>query len=150
MRRVTLIAMSNSSPNIEGEASRFRLELFDSFLWHALHERTDRNYRRKRCQNDVRSHPSILMTALHIPNRVHLYSRILFARELSPALQQAAQSGTCREARVISVLDSKRSNINKIDFQDLDLKKGFGIGAAANHCMAMNDVGLQVSVLVRC
>jgi hypothetical protein len=43
----------------------------------------------------------------------------------------------------MSVLDALRSNINNIDFDDLALKSHFSLGAAAQHCMAMNDVALQ-------
>ncbi|KAJ8473394.1 hypothetical protein ONZ45_g16308 [Pleurotus djamor] len=72
---------------------------------------------------------------------LHYYSRMLFVQTLLPNLQRAAESG--EDARVMSILDSVRGDVNKLDFDDLDLKKGFSVPRAATHCITMNDAAIQ-------
>lgn len=66
---------------------------------------------------------------------VHYYGRQMLIRELLPSLTP--------DAKVISVYDSWSGNPSKLSWDDLDLKKNFSLGTAANHCMVMNDVMVQ-------
>lgn len=66
---------------------------------------------------------------------LHYYGKQLLIRELLPALKD--------DAKVIIVFDGKYGSPDRLNWDDLDLKKNFGIAAAANHCMAMNDGMVQ-------
>jgi NAD(P)-dependent dehydrogenase (short-subunit alcohol dehydrogenase family) len=66
---------------------------------------------------------------------LHYYGKQLLIRELMPALKD--------DAKVIIVLDGVFGRPSKLDWDDLDLKKRFSLGRAANHCMVMNDVMVQ-------
>ncbi|KAK1569396.1 uncharacterized protein LY79DRAFT_674701 [Colletotrichum navitas] len=66
---------------------------------------------------------------------LHYYGKQLLIRELMPALKQ--------DARVVIVYDSWTGNMDKLHWDDLDLKTHFSLGAAANHCQVMNDVMIQ-------
>jgi NAD(P)-dependent dehydrogenase (short-subunit alcohol dehydrogenase family) len=66
---------------------------------------------------------------------VHYYGRQMLTRELLPSLTP--------DAKVISVYDSWSGNPQKVNWDDLDLKKNFSLGTAANHCMVMNDAMVQ-------
>lgn len=47
------------------------------------------------------------------------------------------------DAKVVFVFDSGYGRPSKLDWDDLDLKKNFSLGKAANHCMVMNDAMVQ-------
>ncbi|EFQ33711.1 hypothetical protein CGRA01v4_12257 [Colletotrichum graminicola] len=66
---------------------------------------------------------------------LHYYGKQLLIRELMPALKE--------DARVVIVYDSWTGNMDKVRWDDLDLKTHFSLGAAANHCQVMNDVMVQ-------
>jgi len=66
---------------------------------------------------------------------LHYYTRFLIIRDLLPRFSEST--------KVMSVLDSKRGYKDKMDWDDLDLKKGFSLGAAAMHCMSMTDIAMQ-------
>ncbi|KAF4593556.1 hypothetical protein EYR40_008343 [Pleurotus pulmonarius] len=72
---------------------------------------------------------------------LHYYSRALFIDSLVPNLKAAADAK--EEARVMSVLDSLRGDYNKVLWDDMELKKSFTLGNAAQHCMAFTDVAVQ-------
>ncbi|ETS80892.1 hypothetical protein PFICI_08421 [Pestalotiopsis fici W106-1] len=65
---------------------------------------------------------------------LHYYGRQQLIRELLPALQD--------DAKVLIVLGTMGSPDN-LNWTDLDLKSSFGVSAAAQHCMAMNDAMIQ-------
>lgn len=73
---------------------------------------------------------------------LHYYSRALFIDSLVPSLKAATDAK--EEARVMSVLDSLRGDYKKVLWDDLELKKSFTLGNAAQHCMAFTDVAVQV------
>jgi NAD(P)-dependent dehydrogenase (short-subunit alcohol dehydrogenase family) len=75
---------------------------------------------------------------------LHLYSRMFLIRELVPSLR--AVKGKGEEARVLSVLDSKRGNFDKLVWDDLELKKSYSLGNAGNHCITMNDIMIKVCI----
>lgn len=75
---------------------------------------------------------------------LHYYTRFLFTRELIPSLEAAATEPGNGRSKVMTVLDSKRGSLGGIDWDDLDLKREYTLAKAANHCMVMNDVALQV------
>ncbi|KAK5660031.1 hypothetical protein OQA88_13499 [Cercophora sp. LCS_1] len=62
---------------------------------------------------------------------LHFYGRHLLIRELLPILKP--------DARVMIVLDGWMGSPDKLDWDDLDLKKGFSLKKAADHCVSMND-----------
>jgi NAD(P)-dependent dehydrogenase (short-subunit alcohol dehydrogenase family) len=66
---------------------------------------------------------------------VHYYGKQLLIRELLPALKD--------DAKVVIVFDGKYGNPDKLNWDDLDLKRNFSLGNAANHCMVMNDAMIQ-------
>jgi NAD(P)-dependent dehydrogenase (short-subunit alcohol dehydrogenase family) len=66
---------------------------------------------------------------------LHYYGRQLLIRELIPVLKD--------DAKVVIVLDSLYGSPAKLNWEDLDLKKTFSIGNAANHCISMNDAMVQ-------
>ncbi|KAJ8473383.1 hypothetical protein ONZ45_g16324 [Pleurotus djamor] len=78
---------------------------------------------------------------LDIKMSLHYYSRMLFIRTLLPNLLKAVESG--EEARVMSVLDSVRGSLKKLNWDDLDLKKNYSLGSAAAHCITMTDVAVH-------
>jgi len=67
---------------------------------------------------------------------LHFYGRWKFVFELMPLLEKAKEAG--EEARVVTVLHAG-SNA-KVDWDDIDLKKGYGLAAAANHATTGNDI----------
>ncbi|KZO91589.1 NAD(P)-binding protein [Calocera viscosa TUFC12733] len=67
---------------------------------------------------------------------LHLYGRWKFVFELMPLLEKAKEAG--EEARVMTILSAGGNA--KIDWDDLDLKKGYGLAAAANHATTGNDI----------
>lgn len=71
---------------------------------------------------------------------VHYYARWKFIDELVPALQAAKDEG--EEARVVSVLAAGHGG--RIDVNNLGLKKGFSIKAAANGATTYNDYMIEV------
>jgi NAD(P)-dependent dehydrogenase (short-subunit alcohol dehydrogenase family) len=66
---------------------------------------------------------------------LHYYGRQLLLRELLPTLKE--------DAKVIIVLDGVLGSPDKLDWEDLDLKKKFSLMGAANHCTSMNDGMVQ-------
>lgn len=74
---------------------------------------------------------------------LHYYTRALFIDSLVPNLKAATDAK--EDARVMSVLDSLRGDYKKVLWDDLDLKKSYTLGNAAQHCMAFTDVAVQVS-----
>lgn len=66
---------------------------------------------------------------------LHYYGKQLLIRELLPVLKE--------DAKVIIVFDSINGNPAKLDWEDLDLKKNFGLAKSAQHCMVMNDAMVQ-------
>lgn len=74
---------------------------------------------------------------------LHYYSRIAAISGLQASLDSAAaQAG--QRARVVSVLDASRGSPKSMHWDDLNLKKRFSLANAANHCITMNDIALQV------
>ncbi|KAK0742548.1 hypothetical protein B0T21DRAFT_282265 [Apiosordaria backusii] len=76
-------------------------------------------------------------TAEGIDNKMalHYYGKQLLIRELLPVLKD--------DAKVIIVLDGRSGTPAKLDWKDLDLKKGYSLPSAAYHCIAMNDAMVQ-------
>ncbi|KAJ8496421.1 hypothetical protein ONZ45_g12460 [Pleurotus djamor] len=72
---------------------------------------------------------------------LHYYSRMLFIQTLLPNLLKAAEEG--EDARVMTVLDSVRGDLKKLNFDDLDLKKKYTLSAVASHCISMTDVAVH-------
>lgn len=66
---------------------------------------------------------------------LHYYGKQLLIRELMPVLKD--------DARVIIVYDAWLGSPKKLDWKDLDLKKNFTLGRAADHCTSMNDAMVQ-------
>ncbi|KAH7157957.1 hypothetical protein B0J13DRAFT_520675 [Dactylonectria estremocensis] len=66
---------------------------------------------------------------------LNYYGRQLLLRELLPVLK--------KDAKVIIVLDARFGSPNRLDWDDLDLKKHYSLSKAANHCMVMNDAMVQ-------
>jgi NAD(P)-dependent dehydrogenase (short-subunit alcohol dehydrogenase family) len=66
---------------------------------------------------------------------LHYYGRQLLIRELLPVLAE--------DAKVLIIFDSIRGTPEKLNWDDLDLKKTYSVGNVAQHCMAMNDGMVQ-------
>ncbi|KAL7949226.1 hypothetical protein V8C42DRAFT_350931 [Trichoderma barbatum] len=66
---------------------------------------------------------------------LHYYGRQLFVRELLPVLKD--------DAKVLFVLDGIRGSPDKLNWDDLDLKRTFSLGNAAGHCGSMLDAMIQ-------
>ncbi|KAK3933851.1 hypothetical protein QBC46DRAFT_430751 [Diplogelasinospora grovesii] len=66
---------------------------------------------------------------------LHYYGKQLLIRELLPALKE--------DAKIIIVFDGLLGSPSKLNWEDLDLKKTYGLSKAADHCMAMNDCMVQ-------
>ncbi|KAF8693098.1 KR domain, partial [Rhizoctonia solani] len=66
---------------------------------------------------------------------LNYYARWKFIYDLMPLLEKAKERG--EDARVLTVLSSGTNS--KIDENDLDLKRGYGLKAAADSATAMND-----------
>lgn len=66
---------------------------------------------------------------------LHYYGKQLLVRELLPVLKE--------DAKVIVILDGAGGNPNKLNWDDLDLKKNFGLVNAAQHCLNMTDAMTQ-------
>lgn len=71
---------------------------------------------------------------------VHYYARWKFTDMLLPALKKAKEAG--EEARVLTVLSAGHGG--KIDVNDLGLKKGYGLKAAADTATTYNDYLVEV------
>ena len=70
---------------------------------------------------------------------IHYYGKQLFVKELLPILKD--------DARVIIVYDSLFGGPSKLDWDDLDLKKNFGLKKSADHCTSMTDAMIQTYAL---
>lgn len=66
---------------------------------------------------------------------LHYYGRQLLIRELQPVLKD--------NAKVVTVLDGTGGNPDKLNWDDLELKKTYSLGTAAKHCISMNDAMVQ-------
>jgi NAD(P)-dependent dehydrogenase (short-subunit alcohol dehydrogenase family) len=66
---------------------------------------------------------------------LHFYGKQLLIRELSPIMSE--------NAKVLVVLDGLNGKPEKLNWDDLDLKKTFSLANAANHCIVMNDAMVQ-------
>ncbi|CAE6497389.1 unnamed protein product [Rhizoctonia solani] len=66
---------------------------------------------------------------------LNYYARWKFVYDLIPLLERAKAQG--EDARVLTILAAGMNG--KVDESDLDLKKGYGIKAAADSATAMND-----------
>ncbi|CAE6533301.1 hypothetical protein RSOLAG22IIIB_05546 [Rhizoctonia solani] len=66
---------------------------------------------------------------------LNYYARWKFVYDLIPLLEKAKAQG--EEARVLTVLAAGTNG--KLDENDLDLKKGYGLKSAADNASAMND-----------
>lgn len=66
---------------------------------------------------------------------LHYYGKQLLIRELLPVLKD--------DAKVIFVLDGQSGNPSKLNWDDLDLKETYGLGASAQHCIGMTDAMVQ-------
>ncbi|KAK4455164.1 putative oxidoreductase YkvO [Podospora aff. communis PSN243] len=62
---------------------------------------------------------------------LHFYGKQLLIRELLPLLEE--------KARVLIVYDGWMGSPEKLDWEDLDLKRGYSLGKAADHCTSMTD-----------
>lgn len=67
---------------------------------------------------------------------LNYYARWRFVHDLMPLLEKAKAQG--EEARVLTVLAAGTNG--KLDENDLDLKKGYGLKAAGDSATAMNDL----------
>lgn len=70
---------------------------------------------------------------------IHYYGKQLLVKELLPVLKD--------DARVIIVYDSLYGGPSKLDWDDLDLKKNFGLKKSADHCTSMTDAMIQTYAL---
>ncbi|KAK0613968.1 hypothetical protein B0T14DRAFT_437679 [Immersiella caudata] len=66
---------------------------------------------------------------------LHFYGKQLLIRELMPLLEE--------KARVLVVYDGWLGSPEKLDWEDLDLTRGYGLGKAADHCTSMMDGMVQ-------
>lgn len=66
---------------------------------------------------------------------LHFYGKQLLIRELLPLLTPTA--------RVLIVYDGWMGSPDKLDWEDLDLKKGYTLAKAADHCTSMTDGMVQ-------
>ena len=73
---------------------------------------------------------------------VHYYARWKFIDQLLPALRSAKEAE--EESRVLSVLSAGMAS-GKVDVNDLGLKKGYSLQAAAFTAPTYNDLMIQVS-----
>jgi NAD(P)-dependent dehydrogenase (short-subunit alcohol dehydrogenase family) len=72
---------------------------------------------------------------------VHYYSRFKFINDLLPSLKRAKEAG--EDAKVLSVFSAGKGG--EIDVNDLGLKKGYTLAAAALQATTYNDLMLKVS-----
>jgi NAD(P)-dependent dehydrogenase (short-subunit alcohol dehydrogenase family) len=66
---------------------------------------------------------------------LHFYGKQLLVRELLPLLEE--------KARVLIVYDGWMGSPEKLDWEDLDLKRGYSLAKAADHCTSMTDGMVQ-------
>lgn len=66
---------------------------------------------------------------------LHYYGRQLLIRELLPVLKP--------DATVLVVLDAVRGNPEKLNWDDLDLKRSYSLSSAGQHCITMTDGMVQ-------
>ncbi|KAM0478704.1 hypothetical protein ACHAP7_005850 [Fusarium lateritium] len=66
---------------------------------------------------------------------LHYYGKQLLIRELSPIMSQ--------NTKVLVVLDGLNGKPEKLNWDDLDLKKTFTLANAATHCTVTNDTMVQ-------
>ena len=71
---------------------------------------------------------------------VHYYARWKFTHDLLPSLKRAKEAG--EDAKVVSVLAAGKGG--EIDVEDLGLKKGFSVAAAALQAPTYNDLMMKV------
>ncbi|KAJ8695682.1 hypothetical protein PTI98_008255 [Pleurotus ostreatus] len=74
---------------------------------------------------------------------LHYYSRMLFIDALLPNLQAVATDRREGTARVMSVLNSMKSDHRNLLWNDLDLKKTYTPASAKIHSISMTDVALH-------
>ncbi|KAF2275052.1 short-chain dehydrogenase/reductase [Westerdykella ornata] len=76
---------------------------------------------------------------------LHYYSRMRFVHSLSPLLSAAGNDPDPKAnlSRVVSVLDSRTGRSASLDFDDLSLKRNFGLKSAAHHACGMNSFALE-------
>ncbi|KAF8609834.1 NAD-P-binding protein [Ceratobasidium sp. AG-I] len=70
---------------------------------------------------------------------VHYYARWKFVQDLMPLLEKTKAQG--EDVRVLTVLDAGANG--KLNVNDLDLKHGYGLKAAADSATAMNDLAVE-------
>lgn len=70
---------------------------------------------------------------------LNYYARWKFVYDLMPLLEKAKAAG--EDARVLTVLAAGSNG--KLDVNDLDLKHGYGLKAAADNATAMNDFAVE-------
>lgn len=66
------------------------------------------------------------------------YGRVLFVKELLPLLRSSLHGG-----KVLFVLNSKRGNPSKINWNDMALDNNYSFMAAVNHGMVFTDLVIQ-------
>jgi NAD(P)-dependent dehydrogenase (short-subunit alcohol dehydrogenase family) len=66
------------------------------------------------------------------------YGRVLFVEELLPLLRSSPHGG-----KVLFVLNSKRGNPSKINWNDMALEKNYSFFAAFNHVLVFTDLVIQ-------
>jgi NAD(P)-dependent dehydrogenase (short-subunit alcohol dehydrogenase family) len=69
---------------------------------------------------------------------LNYYGRVLFVKELLPLLRSSPHGG-----KVLFVLNSKRGNPSKINWNDMGLEKNYSLFAAFNHGLAFTDLVIQ-------
>lgn len=79
---------------------------------------------------------------LDVKLALHLYSRWKFVEGLLPSLKKAKEDGEL--ARVMTVLHAGQNG--RIDLNNIDLKKGYSLKAAADTATTGNDIMVAVSV----
>ena len=75
---------------------------------------------------------------------VHYYARWKFTHDLLPSLKRAKEAG--EDAKVLSVLAAGKGG--EIDVEDLGLKKGFSVAAAALQAPTYNDLMMKVRLFL--
>jgi len=79
-------------------------------------------------------------TKENIDNKLalHYYGRVLFVQELLPLLRSSSLGG-----KVLFVLDAKRGNPSKINWNDMELENSYSLSAAATHAITFTDLVIQ-------
>ncbi|KAJ3034994.1 hypothetical protein HDV00_004405 [Rhizophlyctis rosea] len=76
---------------------------------------------------------------------IHYYGRARLILELLPLLEETAKAG--EDVRVLTVLAAGKGG--KVNYDDMDLKKGYSLKAAADTATTYNDLLVQVRVETR-